>query len=144
MPEIKYELKASPGALSQIADKAKTAGYQLAGVLEEVHRVNFLESQAITHVISGSLKASGKTSTSWSQRDLRWEGTMEYGGALVRVPVPLPTGTSKQYSPSAFEPKDPVKYAVYERARGGPHDFFGPAPIWKEKYEAAIRAWLKS
>lgn len=74
--------------------------------LESVFLAAFQETQQIVHVITGSLRGSGKPETSFDGE--AWEGTVFYGGA------------------SPGFPNDPVNYAIYELARGGSHNFFGP------------------
>jgi len=87
--------------------------------LNDVHEAHFNHTQALTHVISGSLRASGKTSYDWDPITSHWHGELVYAGALVRGPTPAPGLT-----PSQAAPNDPVEYALYEMARGGHHDFF--------------------
>ncbi len=63
----------------------------------------FLETQARVHVITGSLRASGKTDD--RTRGHVWVGEITYGGAAPGFP------------------HNPVRYASYEQARAGSHDF---------------------
>lgn len=95
-----------------IANLEEAAGphYKTTVQLEALLRAAFLNTQARTHIITGSLKASGKTDSDFDG-DV-WTGTITYGGALWKTPAPGP-------------PNDPVDYAIYEMARGGDHDFFG-------------------
>lgn len=83
--------------------------YKSTTMLEELLKAAFEETQARTHVITGSLKASGKTETDFG--DDIWTGYIIYGGALWKTATPGP-------------PHDPVDYAIYEMARGGEHDFY--------------------
>lgn len=85
-------------------------------VLEEA----FILSQAATHILTGSLKNSGKSSSSFSGET--WKGEIAYGGASVGAP------------------KDPVVYAWYEWRRGGAHNFFVEVwnPVFEEKFSDAI------
>lgn len=83
--------------------------YKTTVELEALLRSAFLVTQEKVHVITESLKASGKTETDFDGDT--WTGTIIYGGSLWRVPSPGP-------------PNDPVRYAIYEIARGGDHDFF--------------------
>lgn len=98
----------------------KSAGphYKTTVELEALLRAAFSDTQVRTHVITGSLKASGKTSSDFDGDT--WTGTIEYGGDLWKVPVPGPA-------------HDPVRYAIYEMARGGEHDFFAGLPGYVDK-----------
>src|SRR5207244_2715073 len=58
----------------------------------------FSGTQAYVHVITGSLRASGKPDTHANRHEFR--GEISYGGAAPGWP------------------HDPVDYAIYERARG--------------------------
>ncbi len=75
--------------------------------LETVHSAVFGLTQTAVHVITGSLKTSAKISSDF-RRNV-WTGRIGYGGA----------------APGAVF--NPVKYAEYEWARGGAHDFLAPA-----------------
>lgn len=107
-----------------IADLKESAEpYEATVLLEGVLQEAFADTQAATHVITGSLKASGKTDSDMDNDE--WYGTIEYGGSLWSVPSPGPA-------------KDPVEYAVYEMARGGDHDFFGPLVSYEGKVEEIL------
>jgi len=93
------------------------------GELEAMLASAFAETQAHTHVITGSLKASGKTNSEFDGDE--WEGEISYGGALWKTPAPGP-------------PNNPVDYAIYEMARGGDHDFFGPLVAYEGKVEQIL------
>lgn len=71
---------------------------QLSASLE----AGFTETQALVHVQTGSLKASGKAQAELS--DDEWAGEISYGGS----------------SPGSVY--DPVTYATEEFSRGGSHD----------------------
>lgn len=88
----------------------------------------FVATQAATHVITGSLKASGKTNTEFDGDE--WEGSITYGGALWKVPIPGPAN-------------DPVEYAIYEMARGGDHDFFGPLVAYEGKIDEILLGYFE-
>jgi len=92
-------------------------GYKLVGAMEAVLHAVFLDTQARTHVITGSLKASGTSESDYDGDG--WKGNITYGG--------VSTG-----------PNNPVDYAIYEMARGGEHDFFGNIPEFYPAFEAAI------
>lgn len=67
-----------------------------------------------THVLTGSLKASEKADSERTEPH-GWEGTITAGGPSTGV-------------------NNPVDYAIYEKRRGGAHDFFEPLdgmkPLW--------------
>lgn len=81
------------------------------------------ESKARTHVITGSLKNSGRAET--KQDSHEWEGKIIFGG------------------PSPGFPNDPVRYAGYERARGGEHDFLKDAFLFHDRFSEAVRSSLQ-
>ena len=98
----------SHGSLNEMIDHFK--GLQKPPVktifrLEQALARGFAGTQAATHVITSSLKWSG-TTTSHFDGDT-WEGTVTYGGPSTGV-------------------NNPVEYAIYERQRGGDHDFMAP------------------
>lgn len=82
---------------------------ELALVLE----FGLFSTQAEVHVETGSLKSSGKEDFETKKR--RWTGTITYGGPSAGV-------------------NNPVKYAIYEQRRGGPHNFMSATdelgPLW--------------
>lgn len=63
----------------------------------------FTVTQAQVHIDTSSLKNSGRHKSSMDRRGKRWEGEISYGGPSRPIPE--------------------VKYAGYEQARGGNHDF---------------------
>lgn len=101
-------------------------GFKVVGALEAVLQASFLETQAATHIITGSLKASGRTSSEFTD-DRVWEGEISYGGSMYREPAPGPP-----------PPSGKVDYAIYEMARGGEHDFFAGLPAFDSAWENAI------
>lgn len=86
--------------------------------LEGLAASAFADTQAATHVITGSLKISGKLSTDFDGRT--WDMQITYGGS----------------APGAVF--DPVRYAIYERARGGEHDFMAPITPYESKIEDVL------
>lgn len=72
----------------------------------------------MVHVITGSLRASGRTSSDVTGGV--WYGEITYGG------------------PSSGYPNDPVDYADYERARGGEHDFLRNRHMAQSRFQEAI------
>jgi hypothetical protein len=85
--------------------------------LEAVLRSGFKSTQAVVHVITGSLKLSGKLN-SYTEGDT-WVGEISYGGVSLGV-------------------NNPVTYAIYEKARDGDHDFFTPLRALDTAYVNAI------
>ena len=101
--------------------------FRITARLESVLAEFFADTQARTHVISGSLKASGQPQSDYDG-DL-WTGEVTYGGVMWRTPTPGP-------------PNDPVDYAIYEMARGGDHDFFAGGPAYIDKFEDVVNEWI--
>ncbi len=103
--------------------------------LDTVLQLGYKETQAATHVETGSLKDSGKVDSSVNKIDKQWEGEITYGG------------------PSSG-PNNPVDYAIYEKARGvggaggpsdvkGDHDFMSPLKLMDPMWVAAVKAGLR-
>jgi hypothetical protein len=90
-------------------DRLRSPSVQTIAQLEIMLNNLFGLTQTDVHVITGSLRGSGKTETSYQGGV--WEGKIGYGGG------------------SPGYPKDPVEYANYEQARGPDHDFFKSMPI---------------
>lgn len=94
--------------------------YKAVAKLEQIHKLAFADVLLHTHVITGSLKLSGKSETNFDGDD--WTGTIKFGG-------------------QSSGPNNPVNYAVYEQARGGDHDFMAPMAFYEDAYEDAIEKW---
>lgn len=73
--------------------------------LDVVLAAGFKSTQAAVHIVTGSLKSSGKSSS--EMKGDTWEGHISYGGASLGV-------------------NNPVTYAIYEKARDADHDFMSP------------------
>ena len=101
--------------------------FRITARLEKVLAEFFEDTQARTHIITGSLKSSGVTDSDYDG-DL-WHGSVTYGGSLWKTPAPGP-------------PNDPVDYAIYEMARGGEHDFFSGYPAYMDKFEEVVNEWI--
>jgi hypothetical protein len=84
---------------------------------ERVLISQFAATQAKVHVITGSLKSSGRVASSHSEN--RWEGTISYGGKSAGI-------------------HNPVDYAEFERERDASHDFFSPARSMESQYINAM------
>ncbi len=96
--------------------------------LENVLDAFFTDTQARTHILTGSLKASGYPESDYDADE--WHGSITYGGALWRPPLgPGPA-------------QDPVDYAIYEMARGDDHDFFSHAPIFSAQFEQVVADYI--
>lgn len=89
----------------------------LTGTLEG----EFAAAVAAVHVETGSLKSSGKQFA--EEHEGKWEGHIQFGGESEGV-------------------NNPVDYAIYEKARGGPHNFMAPVeaagPIWVEAVKKTL------
>lgn len=108
------------GELDRLADGPSPA--TIAG-LESVLAESFAETQMVVHIITGSLKASGKIESDYA--DDEWSGLISYGGV----------------SPGSVH--DPVDYSRAERERGGIHDFLAPALAASGRYGEVIGNWLR-
>ena len=89
---------------------------------ENVLISQFAATQTAVHVITRSLKNSGKVNSNVSEN--RWEGEITYGG------------------PSPGSIHNPVDYAEYERERDSNHDFLLPAERLGNYYVQAMQAFL--
>lgn len=83
----------------------------------------FRATQAAVHVITRSLKGSGKSEFKMDGNS--WEGQITYGG------------------PSPGFIHNPVDYAEYEREREGSHDFLAPADRLSDGYINAMEEFLR-
>jgi len=98
-------------------DRLEKAPMRAKLYLDAVLDTGFKSTQAAVHVITGSLKASGKHSS--EMRGDTWEGEISYGGISLGV-------------------NNPVTYAIYEKARDADHDFFAPLQALDSLYVKAI------
>lgn len=92
--------------------------------LKPVLRDAFEDTQAMVHIITGSLKASGRTDDSYDEAQHTWQGSITYGG------------------PSMGSINDPVKYAWYEARRGGAHDFMLNVHNHIDAFGQGIADWM--
>lgn len=117
----------SDGTLREIIgmmrDVSGPPSFRVIYGLEKALQDAFMDTQARTHIITGSLKASGKTNSEFDGE--LWEGEITYGGELWESPTPGP-------------PNNPVDYAIFEMARGGEHDFFAGISAYEDDFEDAI------
>lgn len=93
-----------------------SAGPDLPTILkfESILETLFQETQHHVHVITESLKLSGRR---WSDHPRsRWRGRITYGGASTGI-------------------NNPVKYALFEQERDADHDFmrslYDADPLWE-------------
>jgi hypothetical protein len=90
--------------------------------LEAVLAMSYAATQQAVHVITGSLKGSGRFSS--SAHGNSWHGEIRYGGVSPGI-------------------NNPVDYAEYEQRRGGAHDFIAPAVAMEGRYGLAVVAHLR-
>ena len=83
----------------------------------------FAVTQESVHIITGSLKSSGKMASVVNNADHSWTGTIEYGGVSAGI-------------------NNPVDYAIYEKARGDAHDFLMNAELLDDLYAEAVKNGL--
>jgi hypothetical protein len=107
--------------IAHLADM-ESPSFTTIGKLEAVWAEMFAETQIHTHVITGSLKASGHPDTDYD--GAVWRGTITYGGPSTGI-------------------NNPVEYAIYEMARGGSHNFFKSLPWYHEALKEAVKAAFK-
>jgi hypothetical protein len=82
-------------------------------------KVGFESTRAVVHVDTGRLKASGKSKSRTT--DHTWRGQFSF-------PAVNNEGTT---------------YGIYERKRGGSHDFFANVHLLKPIFKAAILKGLR-
>lgn len=107
--------------IDRIGDRMPTM--KMKEALDSVFALAFLESNANVHVETGSLKTSGKKKSKGSKVSARWVGEISYGGPSGGV-------------------HNPVDYAIYEKSRGGSHDFFNTLPLLHPFFINAIKRGL--
>jgi hypothetical protein len=81
----------------------------------------FAATQAKVHVITGSLKSSGRVASSHGSD--KWEGEITYGGRSAGI-------------------HNPVDYAEFERERDQSHDFLAPAEKMEHLYIHAMNEFF--
>jgi hypothetical protein len=91
-----------------------------AELLDVVLELAFELTQRAVHIDTHSLKSSGRWESDTDKIRHTWVGLITYGGPTVG-------------------PKNPVNYAIYERARGGSHDFFYPLGEVMPMFAEAVR-----
>lgn len=88
---------------------------------ERVLLSQFAATQSTVHVITGSLKSSGRIASSHGEN--KWEGEITYGGRSSGI-------------------HNPVDYAEYERERDQSHDFLAPAEKMEHMYIHAMNEFF--
>lgn len=104
--------------INRLVDGPSVADYMK---FESVLASQFQATQRAVHVITRSLKSSGKVASHFT--DDRWEGVISYGGLSEGI-------------------HNPVDYAEYERERDGDHDFLAPARNMGNLYINAMNEFL--
>lgn len=105
---VRQEAKSLDRAIADAARLQEFFTPRLRAELDETIRSAFADSQARAHVLSGALKASGRSGTDIRDDGQTWIGWQAYGGPGV-------------------------EQALYEMARGGEHDFLAGTPVYEER-----------
>lgn len=92
-------------------------------LLDTVLTAGYVGTQELVHIRTGSLKSSGKEKTSSGKR--QWQGEIRYGGPSAGI-------------------NNPVRYAIYEKARGGAHDFMHNLTLTHSEFVEAIKEGMHS
>ncbi len=101
-------------------------GPETLAALDVTLQAGYAQTQVAVHVITGSLKASGRTEVEYEPGSEVWQGDIVYGG------------------PSPGSVNNPVEYAEYERARGGSHNYFANLPLLYDQFEEAVFASVEA
>jgi hypothetical protein len=119
-----YRVKIEIDAKEVLGELGRLAGPPPVAQLEALFLSSYSAVKAAVHIETGSLKGSGLPQTTFDGS--RWESVMKFGGA------------------SPGFPHNPVKYAIYELARHGAHDFFyaGGAYSTPDEYKKIIEDHL--
>jgi hypothetical protein len=126
---VKHDVTGLKEFISAMDNLTKPPSFTATAKLESALSQVFAETQSRTHVITGSLAASGRTESDFDGQV--WEGAILYGdGGYFRPVTPGPPRTS-------------ASYAVYEFARGGDHDPFEGLEVYDHVFESAIDSFLK-
>lgn len=115
---FEWDLSQWYALIDQMIDTPLNAINALEGALETA----FLDTQSRVHVLTGSLRGSGKVESDVVAGV--WSGTIEYGGE------------------AEGQVKNPVVYAEYERARGGDHDFLAGVAEYDLLFLEAMTDWF--
>lgn len=125
---VSITIKSDWRSIEKELKRLEKAPLRARAFLDAALDTGFAATQSAVHVITGSLKSSGKK-TSDMHGDT-WRGQISYGGVSIGV-------------------NNPVTYAIYEKARGaggaggesnakGDHDFMAPLASLDSLYVKAI------
>jgi hypothetical protein len=115
-------IRSNWSAIERELDRLEKAPDKSKFYLDRVLNVGFKATQGAVHVITMSLKLSGKKSS--EMHGDTWTGHISYGGVSLGI-------------------NNPVTYAIYEKARDGDHDFFTPLKALDSLYVEAILKVLR-
>lgn len=110
-------IRSNWSAIERELDRLDRAPERAKFYLDRVLDTGFKATQGAVHVITMSLKLSGKKSS--EMHGDTWVGKISYGGVSLGI-------------------NNPVTYAIYEKARDGDHDFFSPLKALDSMYVKAI------
>lgn len=105
-------------------DAHEGPGIETLLALQSTLAAGFAETQALVHVVSGSLKASGRMGTDTD--DNSWTGEITYGG------------------PAPGAPKPYVNYARKEFGRGEEHNAMANLDLLTSDFLEAMTATVKA
>jgi hypothetical protein len=121
---VNIRIKSNYRALEREIDRLDSLpNLKTKGFLDAVLASGFKMTQGAVHVVTGSLKGSGKSDSEIVGS--KWIGEISYGGASLGI-------------------NNPVTYAIYEKARDGEHDFFAPLKALDSMWVKAILRSLKN
>lgn len=113
--------------LNRLADGPGEEGWLR---FEMVLATLFVSTQAAVHVITGSLKATGRVNS--RHVGGTWRGSISYGGAF-----------NPELPPPAPGPPQKVDYAIYEQARGFGHDFMAAVDHADQRFIQSMLNWFE-
>jgi hypothetical protein len=119
-------------------------GHDGVAHLDKQLSVVFAETEALVHVITGALRASGKTES--KHEDEQWSGQMTFGGPAPGFFPRARKGTRRRVEKHPAEDarsRQEVVYAWYEMRRGGEHDYFREHGHYDTQFESAVIDVLK-
>lgn len=99
-------------------------GSETVLALGAVLAAQFEQTQQYVHVVTGSLKASGRSKQRTNEDS--WTGEIRYGGSAPGYPHPV------------------VRYAEEEFTRGASHDAMRDIDLYSDLYERALGASVRA
>ncbi len=93
---------------------------KMTAALDGVLDLGFQTARANVHVDTGRLKKSGKQASKTAKTLNKWEGMFSFGA-----------------------PSEGVDYAIYEKERGGAHNFFNQVFLLKNLFRVALLKGLR-